>query len=179
MRCGRNCPFTFVVYLRAQTVPLRLSELGSYLLVLQFPTVRFHSTWLRDIARTTLKTSTENRQIVKVTLVSFFAVNGELLIIRSCAWASDSRNDDGPCAINTPAHIRIEHCSTCDHDLCNGVAAVGGAVFLSAVLAAAVKLVTSVAFQWISFAFCYLKLKSSSSIPYDRSPFQTCARRAS
>lgn len=70
-------------------------------------------------------------------------VNGELLIIRSCAWASDSRSDDGPCAINTPANIRIEHCSTCDQDLCNGSVVIGGCtVFLTMVLAVAVHLVT-------------------------------------
>ncbi|NP_001156181.1 uncharacterized protein LOC100164060 precursor [Acyrthosiphon pisum] len=70
-------------------------------------------------------------------------VNGELLIIRSCAWASDSRSDDGPCAINTPANIRIEHCSTCDQDLCNGAVVIGGCtVFLTMVLAVAVHLAT-------------------------------------
>lgn len=70
----------------------------------------------------------------------YLTVNGELMIIRSCAWASDSRSDDGPCAINTPAHIRIEHCSTCDQDLCNGAGDIGGMVFLTSVLAFAAKL---------------------------------------
>ncbi|VVC25986.1 Hypothetical protein CINCED_3A014920 [Cinara cedri] len=71
-------------------------------------------------------------------------VNGELVIIRSCAWAADSRNDDGPCAINAPANVRIEHCSTCDKDLCNGAIDVGGTVFLTAVLALAAKFVSRV-----------------------------------
>lgn len=67
-------------------------------------------------------------------------VNGELMVIRSCAWASDSRTDDGPCAINTPANIRIEHCSTCDQDLCNTATDMGGTIFLTAVLAFTTKI---------------------------------------
>ncbi|XP_050436346.1 uncharacterized protein LOC126843077 [Adelges cooleyi] len=68
-------------------------------------------------------------------------VNGELVIMRSCAWSADSRNDDGPCAINTPAHIRIEHCSTCDQDYCNAATDVGSTVFLSSIMALSVKLI--------------------------------------
>ncbi|XP_025416096.1 uncharacterized protein LOC112687563 [Sipha flava] len=71
-------------------------------------------------------------------------VNGELMIIRSCAWASDSRSDDGPCAINTPANIRIEHCSTCDQDLCNGATShVGSTLFRTAILATVAKLASN------------------------------------
>lgn len=83
------------------------------------------------------------RLIFRFLICVSHTVNGELMIIRSCAWASDSRNDDGPCAINTPANIRIEHCSTCDQDLCNGAASVGGTALLSVVLIVAAKLMAA------------------------------------
>lgn len=95
------------------------------------------------IARTQPLHAYVNDIVTTTTVDDLFTVNGELMIIRSCAWASDSRNDDGPCAINTPANIRIEHCSTCDQDLCNGVTNAGAIGFLTAVAAVAAKLVAN------------------------------------
>lgn len=47
-------------------------------------------------------------------------VNGELVVIRSCAWLSSDNEDVGECAKSTtPSYIRIEFCETCDGDACN------------------------------------------------------------
>ncbi|XP_050533274.1 uncharacterized protein LOC126901093 [Daktulosphaira vitifoliae] len=69
---------------------------------------------------------------------------GEVVIVRSCAWSTDSSNDDGPCHINTKPNVRIEYCSTCEQDFCNAAATIGSTMFLTILLAITIKLIPNI-----------------------------------